>query len=101
MRFVFLGLMLVLVFGKVRYLQSALGFGGEVVNIPPKIILIVILFGIFLRAIHGKRLITFSLTEKLMFLAFALFIGCGSLSSVFSDEHMKRSPHSSGVGNCS
>jgi hypothetical protein len=52
-----------------------LGFGGEVVNIPPKIILIVILFGIFLRAIHGKRLINFSLTEKLMFVAFILLMG--------------------------
>ncbi|WP_290736693.1 MULTISPECIES: hypothetical protein [unclassified Fibrobacter] len=101
MRFVFLGLMLVLVFGKVRYLQDALGFGGEVVNIPPKIILIVILFGIFLRAIHGKRLINFSLTEKLMFVAFGLFIACGSLSSVFSDEHMKLYPQIMDVVNYS
>jgi hypothetical protein len=93
--------MLVLVFGKVRYLQSTLGFGGEVVNIPPKIFLIVVLFGIFLRAVHGKRLISFSLTEKLMFLAFALFLGCGSLSSVFSDEHMKLYPQIMDVVNYS
>lgn len=93
--------MLVLVFGKVRYLQSALGFGGEVVNIPPKIFLIVVLFGIFLRAIHGKRLITFSLTEKLMFGAFALFIACGTLSSIFSDEHMKLYPQIMDVVNYS
>lgn len=101
MRFVFLGLMLVLVFGKVRYLQDALGFGGEVVNIPPKIFLIAILFGIFLRFIHGKQLISFSLTEKFMFLAFALFVGCGTLSSIFSEEHMKLYPQIMDVVNYS
>lgn len=101
MRFVFLGLMLVLVFGKVRYLQDALGFGGEVVNIPPKIFLIAILFGIFLRFIHGKRLISFSLTEKIMLLAFALFVGCGTLSSIFSEEHMKLYPQIMDVVNYS
>ena len=101
MRFVFLGLMLVLVFGKVRYLQDALGFRGEVVNIPPKLILIAILFGIVLRAVHGKRLLNFSITEKLMFLAFALFVICGSLSSVFSDEHMKLYPQIMDVVNYS
>lgn len=89
MRFVLLGLFFVLVFGKVRALQSAFGFGGEVVNIPPKIILIALLFGCFLRFIHGKSLISFSKTEKWMFFSFGLFLLCGVLSSLFSDVHMK------------
>ena len=81
--------MLVLVFGKVRFLQDSLGFGGEVVNMPPKFILIAILFGIVLRAIHNKPLIHFSIAEKLMFFVFGLFVTCGVLSSIFSDIHMK------------
>ena len=92
MRFVFLGLLLAIVFGKVRFLQDNLGFGGEVVNIPPKLFLIMVVFGIFLRMVHGKPLIKFSLTEKLMFISFGLFVICGTLSSFFSDESMKLYP---------
>ena len=89
MQYVLIGLFLVLVFGKVRALQAAFGFGGEVVNIPPKLILIAVLFGCFLRFVHNKKLIKFTGTEIAMFIAFGLFVACGVLSSIFSDIHMK------------
>lgn len=101
MPYILLCLMLMLVFGKVRALQSAFGFGGEVVNTPPKVLLLAILFGCILKAIRGEGSLHFSKTEKAMLLFFILFIVSGVLSSIFSDYHVGTYPQIMDVFNYS
>lgn len=81
-----------IVFGKVRALQSTLGFGGEIVNTPPKIFLLVILLGCFLRILHKKRTLSFSGLEKAMFICFGLFLVCGTISSMTANYNIALYP---------
>ncbi len=89
MKYLFLFLSIILVFGKVRALQSALGFGGEVVNMPPKILLMVILFGCALKIFHNRSDFKFNTLEKWMFAFFGCFVVCGTISCFLSDESMR------------
>lgn len=82
MRYVFLTLFVVLIFGKVRFLQETLGFGGEVANMPPKLFLFVMIFGSILKMINKKTPFHFFTIEKIMFSFFGCFIICGYLGSL-------------------
>lgn len=101
MKFVFLSLFLMLVFGKVRALQTSFGFGGEMVNMPPKILLMLVLVGCFLRAFHGRPLIRLFKVEKWMFIFFGLFVLCGSVSSILSSYRTNLYPQIMDVFNYS
>lgn len=81
MRFVYLTLFFVLIFGKVRLLQETLGFGGEVANIPPKLFLLVVIFGSTLKIFYRKTPFHLFTIEKVMLFIFGCFIICGYLGS--------------------
>lgn len=82
-------------------MQSAFGFGGEIVNTPPKIFLLIILLGCFLRILHKKKTLKFSGLEKAMFVCFGLFIVCGSISSLMSNYSVALYPQIMDVFNYS
>lgn len=88
MKYLFLFLSIILIFGKVRALQSSLGFGGEVVNMPPKILLMVVLFCCALKIFHNHTDFKFNTLEKWMFGFFGGFIACGTISCFFSDAEI-------------
>lgn len=82
MKYIFLSLFFVLIFGKVRFLQEALNFGGEVANMPPKLFLIMVITGSILKMIHKKTPFQWFTIEKVMFLFFGGFIVSGYLGSM-------------------
>jgi len=85
MRYIFLILFFVLIFGKVRFLQETFNFGGEVANIPPKIFLLVMIFGAILKLIYKKAPFRLFNVEKIMLLCFGCFIICGYLGTLLFD----------------